>query len=46
MSTLDLIPLLWGAVTVFVVAACQVASLADPRGTDADGEPPERHSHG
>jgi hypothetical protein len=46
MSTLDLIPLLWGAVTVFVVAACQVASLADLRTTDADGERPERPLRG
>jgi hypothetical protein len=41
MSTLDLIPLLWGAVTVFVVAACQVASLSDLRSSDADSEYPE-----
>ena len=29
MNILFLLPLAWGAVTVFVVAACQVASRAD-----------------
>jgi hypothetical protein len=43
MSTLDLIPLLWGAVTVFVVAACQMASSADVEPMAHEGKPtPER----
>jgi hypothetical protein len=29
MTPLDIIPPIWGAVTIIVVAACQVASSAD-----------------
>jgi hypothetical protein len=37
-TILFLLPLAWGAVTAFVVAACQVASWADahPEPTDSD----------
>jgi hypothetical protein len=47
MSTLDLIPLLWGAATTKTVTACQVASSADvePMGHEGKPTPEKRRAH-
>jgi hypothetical protein len=42
MNLLDVIPLAWGAVTAFVVAACQVSSWADAHLALAELDPPQR----
>lgn len=41
MNILLFVPVIWGAVTAFIVAACRMASLADVRSEQVELEPSE-----